>query len=220
MKNGVAIVAGVLMILVASFIVAGTSSQDNTTRSQLAQVMATAFHVTPSATPRPTFTPIPTATPRRIAELFPSAQDILNLLFQYPYSGAYIIPSLSKLSVQRLDLDVLAPTLIITGDEATATDGHRSYPAAFGAVLSWNNEGYARKFLRVQFGHRDAQVSVPMSPNRRIVFAFRDIGIGAREVRIVSEQTVVLNSCHPAPRLAMVWGLDRRWQTGIEFECF
>jgi hypothetical protein len=122
--------------------------------------------------------------------------------------------------VQRLDLDVLAPTLIITGDEATATDGHRSYPAAFGAVLSWNNEGYARKFLRVQFGHRDAQVSVSISPDGRIVFTFRDIGNGARGVRVVSQQTIVLNSCPPAPRLDMVWGLDRRWQTLTEFECF
>jgi len=80
MKNELAVVAGVLMILAASFIAVGTSSQDNTPRPQLAQVMARAFHVTPSSTPRPTFTPIPTATPRRIAELFPSGQDILDLL--------------------------------------------------------------------------------------------------------------------------------------------
>jgi hypothetical protein len=208
------------MILAASFIVAGTSRQDNAPRPQLAQVVATAFHVTPSATPRPTFTPIPTATPRRITRLEPSTQEILDFLFQYPYGGAYTIPSPSKLSVQRLDLDALAPTLIITGDGAEATDGLQVYPAAFGAVLSWDNEGYARKFLRVQFGHREAQVSVSISPDGRIVFTLRDIGNGAGGVRVVSQQTIVLNSCHPAPRLAMVWGLDRRWQIGTEFECF
>jgi hypothetical protein len=124
MKNGVAIVAGVLIILAASFIAAGTSIQDKTPRPQLAQMMATAFHVTPSATPHPAFIPIPTATPLHIKQVDPSTQDILNLLFQYPYRGAYIIPSPSKLSVRRLDFDALAPTLIITGDEATTTDGH------------------------------------------------------------------------------------------------
>ncbi len=164
------------MILAASFIAAGTSSQDNTPRPQLAQVMATAFHVTPSATPRPTFTPIPTPAPLRITRVDPSNQEILDFLFQYPYWGAYIIPSRSKLSVERLDIDSLAPALIITGDGAEATDGFQVCPAAFGAVLSWDNEGYARKFLRVQFGHRDAQVSVSISPDGRIVFTFRDIG--------------------------------------------
>ncbi len=208
------------MILAASFIAAGTSSQANTPRLQLAQMMATAFHVTPSATPRPTFTPIPTATPLRITHLDPSDQEILDFLFQYPYWGAYIIPSPSKLSVQRFDLDAHAPTLIITGDGAEGTDGFQVYPAAFGAVLSWGSEGYARKFLRVQFGHREAQVSVSISPDGRIVFTFRDIGNGSGGVRVVSQQTIVLNSCHPAPRLAMVWGLDRRWQIGMEFECF
>jgi hypothetical protein len=220
MKNGLAIVPGVLMILVASFIAAGTSSQDTTSRPEVAQALSTTFHVTPSATARPSFTSIPIATPLRIAELYPSDLEILDLLFQYPYWGAYIIPSPSKLRVQRLDLDATTPALIIASDGATATDGYESYPAAFGAVLSWGSEGYVRKFLRVQVGHRDAQVSVSISPNGRIVFIFREIGDGRAEGSVVSQQTVVLNSCNVAPHLALLWAMDRRWQTATEFECF
>ena len=220
MKNGLAIVAGGLMILAACFMAADTSSQDTTPRPQVAQALATAFHITPSATPRPTFTPIPTATPRGIVGRFPSDQEILDSPFQYPYWGAYIIPSPSRLSVQRLDLDPTTPTLIIAGNGATATDGHEYYPAAFGAVLSRGSEDYVRKFLRVQFGRRDAQVSVAISPNGRIVFIFREIGDGPAEGSVVSQQTIVLNSCNVAPHLAMLWALDRRWQTATEFECF
>jgi hypothetical protein len=65
MKDELAIVTGVLMILAASIIAAGTSSQDHAPQSQRAQGLATAFHPTPSVTPRPTFTTIPTATPLR-----------------------------------------------------------------------------------------------------------------------------------------------------------
>lgn len=220
MKNGLAIVAGVLMILAACFIASGTSSQDTAPRPQLAQALATTFHVTPSATPRPTFAPVPTATPRRIAERYPSNQEILDLLFQYPYWGAYIIPSTSGLSVQRLVLDTATPILIIAGNGATATDGYESYPAAFGAALAWGSEGYARKFLRVQSGLRGAQVSVSITPSGRIVFVFQEIGGGPGIATILSQQTVVLNPCSVVPRLAALWGLDRRWQTRTEFECF
>ena len=220
MKNGIAIVAGVLMILAAFFIAAGTSSQDTSPRPQLAQALATTFYTTPSATRRATLTPIPAATPLRITQLDPSDQEILDLLFQYPYWGAYIIPSPAKLSLQRLVLDTPTSILIIAGNGATATDGHESYPAAFGAVFAWGSEGYARKFLRVQFGVKGAQVSVSISPNGRIVFGFREIGDGPGEGGVVSQQTIVLNSCTVAPHLAMVWGLDRRWQTATEFECF
>jgi hypothetical protein len=220
MKNGLAIAAGVLMILAACFVALGTSTQDTTPRPRLAQVLGTTFHVTPSATPPPTFTPVPTATPRRIAERYPSNQEILDSLFQYPYWGAYIIPSISGLSVQRLVLDTGTPILIIAGSGATATDGYESYPAAFGAVLAWGIEGYARKFLRVQSGREGAGVSVSISPNGRIVFIFQEIGDGPVVAKVVSQRTVVLNSCSVAPRLASLWGLDRRWQTSTEFECF
>lgn len=220
MKNGVALLSGALMILAALFLAAGASSQDHTPRPQIAQALATDLHVTPSATPRPTFTPIPTATPLRLTRPDPSDQEILDSLFQYPYWRAYIIPSPTHLSVHRLQVDGLAPALIIAGDGATATDGYQVYPAAFGAVLTRDGEGYVRKFLRVQFGHRDAQVSASISPQGRIVFTFRDLGSDGPGVSVLSQQTIVLNSCEADPRLVQLWALDRRWQTGIEFECF
>lgn len=220
MKNEFAIAAGVLMVLAALLLASGTSTQDTTPRPQVAQVLATTLHLTPSATPVPTFTPIPTATPRQLTERNPSNQEILDLLFQYPIWGAYIIPSAGGLSVQRFDLDSGTPILVIAGQGATGTDGIESFPAAFGAVLAWSGQGYSRKFFRVQFGLAGAQVSVSVSPNERIVFIFREIGGGPAWATTVSQQTVVLNSCSVSPRLAELWGLDRRWQTSDEFECF
>jgi hypothetical protein len=220
MKNELAIVTGVLMILAASFIAAGTSSQDHAPRPHLAQVMATALHVTPSTTPRPTFTPIPTATPLHITRLDPSRQDILNLLFQYSYRGAHIITSPSNLSVQRLDLDAHAPILIITGGSAEATDGLQVYPAAFGAVLAWEDSEYVVKFKHVEFGHLDALVSVSVSQSDRFNFVFQDIFIGAREMGGGFQRTIVLQSCKVPLGLAELRELGRPQQGAIEWQCF
>ena len=178
MKNELAIVAGLLMILAASFIAAGTSSQDTTPRPQLAQALATTFHVTPSATPRPTLTPIPTVTPLRVSEPVPSDQEILEFLFQYPYWGAYIIPSPSKLSVQQLVLDTPTPTLIIAGNGATATNGYESYHAAFGAVSLGAAKGMRESFCASKldggmprFRFQSRQTEESSSASERLVTA-------------------------------------------------
>jgi hypothetical protein len=220
MKNGLVIVVGVLMIVAASFLAAGTSSQDNTLRPQLAQVMATAFHVTPSATPRPTFSPIPTATPLRITQVDPRAQELLAVLFQYPYQGASIITSQARLEVERLEANDSPATLVLAGDGATAADGMHRFPAAFGAVLAWQDGEYVVKFKHVELGHQDALVSVAVSESGRVNFVFQDIFIGAHEMGGGFQRTIIVQPCNVPLAMPELRALGRTGQSAIEWQCF
>lgn len=63
MKNATALGMGIVMIFVALVLASRGNSQDIAPQPQVARVLATEFHTSPTPAPTPTLTPAPTVTP-------------------------------------------------------------------------------------------------------------------------------------------------------------
>lgn len=190
MKNLVALALGILAIMVALFVASGTTNRDSVARPEAALAFATAFHATPSSTPRPSVTPMlsptpeptetlgPTPTPLHLKSVQPTSQEILALMFQYPQGGSVVTPGPS-VTVERVRIDQGAnDILIVTGDGGKAIHQGRVAPVAYGAVLVWSDEEFVISFEHVEFGHRNAAVVYTLSQDQsEIRFVFQDTGI-------------------------------------------
>lgn len=193
MKNLVALALGIVAMIAALIVAAGTTNQDVAPRPQAALAIATAFHVTPSATPTSTDTPGPTSTPTvtptplHLTNSNPSGQEILSLLFQYPVNGSLVTPG-PNVSVEQVPF-AGAPenTLVVMGEGARSLYHGRQVPVAYGAVLLRLDGEYVVAFEHAEFGHRDVHVIYSVdSDNGQVRFIFQDIGIdstGSRELR-------------------------------------
>jgi hypothetical protein len=191
MKNRRGLWLGIALVVGAIFL-AARASDDNASRPAIAQVVASALHSTPTSLP--TATP----TPFRLTENEPTTEQLIRLLFQSPYRGAVVVANPQHASIVALpvfpknpkDARIHMPlnyAVVITGEDAMASDGARVYPAAFGAVLLWRAGEYAVEFQHVEFGRGAAHVSVVVNndvePNERTVaFTFRNVDEDASEV--------------------------------------
>ncbi len=194
MKNSVAIGIGIALILAALLLAAGTTNRDTSLRPQVAQVFATELHRTPSITPTASVTPTATPTLLHITRPDPGAQEVLALLFQYPYRGTFIETSRARVGTQPLYLEGGARSLIVTGDRVTAGRGLQVASGAFGALLVWENGEYVVKSLQVLLGHGDMLVSYSASPSGTVVFRFRSLALNAEDaVRL--QHTFILHPC-------------------------
>jgi hypothetical protein len=193
MKNLLALALGIVAIIAALVVASGTTNQDSAPRPGVALVMATALHVTPSATPidtatpRPTVTLGPTPTPLHLRNSQPTGQEILALLFQYPQEGSQVTP-LPEVAIDRIQIsDEPYELLIVTGNGGQAIHQGRLAPIAYGAVLTWEKNEYVVSFEHVEFGHRNAAVIYSLGPDDgEIRFVFQDIGLdpnSSRELR-------------------------------------
>ncbi len=209
--------AGALLLVAGIMLAAGTSTQDQVRPSQ-AVALATLFHTTPSPTPLPSPSPMPTATPRRLTGRNPTAAEILDVLFQYPYQNAYIIGSAD--GVRLTAPGGQNQILIVSGQGATGTDGVRMFPAAFAALLAWDQGEYIVKFKHVEFGRQDEQISVTTTPGGRVTFLFRDIGsLPGRPVG-ASTHRVVLLPCDVRFNQTALHALERSPTDNPQFACY
>ncbi len=190
MNNKLALGAGIILIVAALWIAAGTTNQDNAPRPPVAQRMATAFHETPSPTPLPTETPIPTPTPILVRHLNPTAQEIVTFLFQYPHEGSYMYMSPAEVRIEPR-ADAAVPTLIVTGEGALLLSDGRLLPGALGAILVWENGAYQVKYRHVEYGYEDARVMTSLSANGQVTFAYHLVGYDAHPY----QETFALDPC-------------------------
>lgn len=198
MKNAIAIGIGMALIAAAVFVAARTTNQDIVQQPQVAQVLATELHTTPSATPTATVTPTATPTPIHITTPNPTTQEVLALLFQYPYEDTPIDASRARARIEVVYLDVYTDgrtrCLIVTGDRVTAGRGLQVASGAFAALLMLENDEYVVKALQVYLGHGDMLVSYSASPSGDIVFRFRSAAL-SDEQAILFQHTYFLHPC-------------------------
>lgn len=193
MKNLLALAVGIVAIIAALVVASGTTNQDTAPRPEAALAIATAFHVTPSATPTSTATPGPTSTPTvtptplHLTKSNPTGEEILSLLFQYPVNGSLVTPG-PTISVEPLPVAGGAENLLVVMGEGAQSiyHGHK-VPVAYGAVLIRLGGEYVIAFEHAEFGHRDVHVIYSIDPdNGQVRFMFQDLGIdpiGSRELR-------------------------------------
>lgn len=201
-RNLFAIAVGIVAMVAALVVASGTTSQDTAPRPQAALVMATSFHVTPSATPTdtatpgPTFTPSLTPTPLHLTDIHPSSEQILSLLFQYPEQGSMVTPGPDN-SVEQVPLVGTGQDILVVMGEGGQSYYHgRRVPVAYGAILLWVNDEYSIAFEHAEFGHRDARVIYSVDPdNGQIRFMFQDIGVDSNSSRELRRFFTV--SCTP-----------------------
>jgi hypothetical protein len=186
MRNTLGLVAGAGLIFVALFLASGTTTQDTAPRPQVARMIGTVFHQTPTLVP----TPLPTRVHLNVLE--PSTNDILNLLFQYPYKGMDIV-RLGRAVVQPVFLfDAPYDDLVVIGDGAIATDGSRALPAAYGAILVWEYGEYVVEFEHIEWGqtHPTAQLLMG-AQGEKVTFIFQNVSL-AESTRVALQRRLVV----------------------------
>ncbi len=213
MKNIGALGVGVAMVVTALYLALGSTSQALAPQSEVARAFATALHTTPTLTSTPARTP----TPMHVRKRVPDAQAILALLFQDPYRGAFIGTSHALVFMRLFNVDGGGPALMVAGQDAEATDGIRTFPAAFGAILVWENSEYIVKFRQVEFGITDARIEYAALDSGMITFRFSNLGpAGSDDANL--QRTVILHPCDVrlgmAPLRWLEWHPDgnRAWQ--------
>jgi hypothetical protein len=218
MKNAIAIGIGIALIAAALFVAAGTTNQDTAQRPQVAQAFATELHTLPSATPTATLTPTITPTPLHITRPDPNAQELLALLFQYPYRGTSIGISRARVNAEPLNLDGGSRGLIVTGDRVMAGRGLQVASGAFGSLLVWENGEYVVKALQVYLGHGDMLVSYSSSPSGAIVFRFRSAALNDEDA-IRLQHTFFLHPCNEPVGSATVVAIEQA-QDLTHWQCY
>lgn len=176
MKNALAWAIGLLLIAVAIFLAAGSSNQDTTPQPQVARVLATTFHTTPS--PTPTITPIstgtPTLTPVPTVTAIPGWIRLntvdMQLLVPPALAGEliHVVPS-----VQQRENGSILDEAIITCPDCKAL------PAAAGGFIGSD----------VEPGIRLVKVKIAAEPD---LFPYTLIGLGYYDYRLDNPQPVDL----------------------------
>ncbi len=182
MRNGLALLAGFGMILVAFLV--GVQRPRDESRPQAAAAFATALHSTllpPAPQPSPT-PPLPApSTPITSFLTYgsptPSPDDLIALLSSAAGEGRLVITQPGRLTILSQHPYYLGQEEIVTaGDRALLAIGGQKKPASFGAILLWDRGRFRVKFEHVQTGI-EPEVSVSLDPaTAEIDFAFRDAG--------------------------------------------
>ncbi len=196
MKNEFALIVGLVLIVVALFIAMGSTNQDTAPRPQVAQVLATEFHLTPTAAPPPTLTPAPAPTPLRVSDPNPSAQELLAFLFQYPYQSTQVSASDARISTRAVD-EQGTHFLLVTG-QRLLVDNSPGIFGTFGAVLAWQAGQYQIRFLRVVFTRGYVASSFILRPDATLVLRFEPLRQDV-DPDDVEHRSVALPPCQPAP---------------------
>jgi hypothetical protein len=187
MKNWGAIGLGVALTLVALRIGVGISNQDVVQQPEDARRLATALHQT--LTPSPALT----SKPLLVTELLPSGGKVLDLLFLPPYHGASINTSHAKVVMRLLDSRQSA-TLIVAGEDATASTGGRTFPIAFGAILVREDGEYVTQYLQVEWGETEPQAEYSVEEDGGVAFHFFNLGRDA-STDLQDQMTVIVYPC-------------------------
>ncbi len=181
MKHSFALALGAALILAALALGANTAVQDVAPRPQAALAFATELHARPTPPPTVTRTPTATPTPLRLDRPEPTAEQVLAKVFQYPYQGTSLGISGARIKLEPLELNDGRRGLIATGDRVTAGRGMHVASGAFGAILLWDRDEYAVRFLRVVLGHGDMTVTLATSPDGAVGFRFAALGLVAED---------------------------------------
>jgi hypothetical protein len=212
MKNWGAIGIGVALTLAAMKIGAGISNQDVAQQPEDARRFATALHQT--LTPLPALTP----TPLHVRQLLPAGEEVLDLLFLPSYHGASINTSHAKVLMRLLDSREAA-TLIVAGEDATASTGGRTFLIAFGAILARENGEYVTKYLEVEWGERDSHVEYALFNDGSIAFHFFNLGRDAGH-DLQDQRTVTVSPCRAELGALVMQGMGQLTREVRASHCF
>jgi len=214
MKRGWAIGFGAAIILAALWVGANSLNPDSRARPAEAQALATLLHQT--ATPRPLPTAIP--TPVHLTGRDPSDAELLNLLSQSSDNGVSIRIShpieLKRFRLTRSGIELL----VVTGDDVLASNGRWEIPAAFGAILAWEQNEYVIRFLRIEHGDTTARVESQLEPSGQIIFHFYDMGRSGRNDPQAQRSVMVL-MCNTEPSVIVHYGWEQSEDTVAVQHC-
>ncbi|HZQ08949.1 MAG TPA: hypothetical protein VFD70_20380 [Anaerolineae bacterium] len=204
MKRGWAIGFGAATILAALWVGANPLRQDATPQPIEAQALATVLHQT--TTPRPSPTAIP--TPVHLTSHNPSDGEILSLLSQSSDRGVFIRIA-HPVKLQRFNaIDYGTERIIVTGDNVLASNGKWEIPAAFGAILTWDQDEYRLSFLRIEHGDTTARVEPQIESGGQVIFNFYDMGRSGRNDPQAQRSVIVL-LCNNEPRVTVRYGWEQ-----------
>ncbi len=164
MKNGVAIAAGIGMMLAALYLSLGTLSQDQRAQPELARELGTALHSTPVPTPVPTLLPTP-RPPVHITGADPTDEELVRLLFELPGQQGRMPSALTRLNLERIPSASRHETLVVTGTGRTGSGENPGRPLAFASVLYWQAVEYRPTFQHVLVGQEDVVASYRVEGN-------------------------------------------------------
>ncbi len=216
MKSWTGIAAGILLILAACVLELAKSAERP---SSEVRALSLELRVTPTSTPAPTSTPTPTPTPIHIQHFVPSDRELIELVAQSLPRDSDLVRSATNIQVQRLQTDARQRTLFVIGESPTQAAGEARKPAAFAAVLTWQNAEYIVTFSHALLGREQVKVSVWLGPDTA-TFRFEDISNARCAKTGECQPPVITHACNVPLGTEAMWRAHRNRQNPVEWGCF